>query len=451
MSLHEDLQSICEAALEAVDPGAAVRRFLHCDGETLHAGDASWGLSALGRILVIGFGKAAMPMTAAAVNILEQWIAQGLVITKYDHAKGYDLPQQIKIIEAGHPIPDATGQQGAEKVMSLLEATDERDLVIVLISGGGSALLPLPVEGVTLPELQQITELLLRSGATIDKLNAVRKHLSRVKGGQLARLAMPATVVTLILSDVVGDPLDVIASGPTVPDTTTYADAWAVLERYDVQSQAPISVLTHLERGIARQRDETPKPGDACFENVHHHVVGSNRQAARAAVKEAEALGYRALLLTTFVEGEAREVAKVASALTKGVHVHGDPLAAPACLVWGGETTVTVTGGGKGGRNQELALAAALELEGMDDFALMALATDGTDGPTDAGGAIIDGTTIRRARSLGLEPEKALMNNDAYPFLDAVDSLLMTGPTGTNVNDLLVVVIAEALPDSSED
>jgi hydroxypyruvate reductase len=294
-----------------------------------------------------------------------------------------------------------------------------------------------------LSDLQVTTDLLLRSGATIGELNTIRKHLSRLKGGQLARLAAPAPVGVLILSDVVGDPLDVIASGPTVPDPTTYAEAWDVVQRYRLGESLPDSVSRRLRAGVAGQLPETPKPGDPLFAGVHNCIIGSNRLAAQAAVAEARRCGYRALLLTTFVEGEAREAARVAAALARSARVHGDPLSPPACLVWGGETTVTVRGQGKGGRNQELALAAALALEGVPDVLLMALATDGTDGPTDAAGAIVDGGTAARARALGLDPLAALANNDAYPLLSAVGDLLHTGPTGTNVNDLLVILVAE--------
>ena len=307
-------------------------------------------------------------------------------------------------------------------------------MVVCLISGGGSALLTLPVPGMDLTDLQTLTGALLRSGATINEINAVRKHCSRIKGGNLARLAAPATLITLILSDVVGDPLDVIASGPTVPDPATVADAQAVLERYKVQTQKPVPFR------------ETPKPGDPVFEQVQNVVVGSNRLAALAAVEKARQLGYRTLLLGTYVEGEAREVAKVAAALAKGLRAHDDPLPPPACIVWGGETTVTIRGKGKGGRNQELALAAALALEGWPGVLLMALATDGTDGPTDAAGAVITGETVARARSMGLDPWAALEANDSYTFFDKLGGLIRTGPTGTNVNDLLFVLVDETTP-----
>lgn len=436
------LAQIRAAALQAVDPGLAVRRFMRWENETcLRVGDARWEMALVGRVWLVSIGKAAVPMAQAAADVLGTRLTAGVVVTKYGHAEGYPLPSSVTVMEAGHPVPDAAGLQGAEAIIHLLGRVAERDRVLVLLSGGASALTPAPVAGLTLADLQITTDQLLRAGATIGELNAVRKHLDRLKGGQLARLVTPAPVAALILSDVVGDPLDVIASGPTAPDPTTYAMACQVLAQRGVQTQLPATVMAHLQRGRDGAVPETPKPGDPLFARVTNTLVGSNRLAALAAVAAAEQLGYRALLLTTFVEGEAREVARVAAALAKGVRQHGDPLPAPACLVWGGETTVTVRGHGRGGRNQELALAAALALEGLPGVALMALATDGTDGPTDAAGALVDGTTIGAARSLGLDPVAALANNDSYSLLAAVGALMLTGPTGTNVNDLLVMLV----------
>jgi hydroxypyruvate reductase len=271
-------------------------------------------------------------------------------------------------------------------------------------------------------------------------LNAVRKHLSRIKGGQLARLAQPAFLGALILSDVVGDPLDVIASGPTAPDPSTYEDAWNVLEKRGLLDQVPRAVWQHLREGRDGTRPETPKPGDPLFSGVVNVVVGSCLLAAEAAAQAARERCYETLLLTTFVEGEAREVARVAAALAKGVMTHGHPVAPPACLIWGGETTVTVRGNGKGGRNQELALAAAIALEGIPEVTVLALATDGSDGPTDSGGATVDGATASAIRAAGIDPVRSLLENDSYPALDAVGALVRTGPTGTNVNDLLVIL-----------
>ncbi len=443
MNLHDHLMRIQSAALQAVDPAAAVRRSLSLEGSTLVAGDRSWPLDRMHRVFLIGVGKASIPMSEAAAGILGPYLTAGIVVTKYGHAAGAHLPAGVDVVEAGHPVPDEAGQRGAEAIVRLLAEVTADDLVVVLISGGASALLPLPVEGISLADLQTLTDRLLRSGATIGEINAIRKHLSQLKGGQLARLAAPAELLSLVLSDVVGDPLDVIASGPTVPDTTTYAGAWDILQRYGLLEETPESIVQHLRQGMAGACAETPKPGDPLFMRVDTRIIGSNRLAAQAAVEEAVRLGYHALLLTTFVEGEAREVARVAAGLARGILVHGDPLPPPACLVLGGETTVTVRGTGRGGRNQELALAAALALEHLPDVAMMALATDGTDGPTDAAGAIVDGETLQHARAAGFDPYLALEHNDAYPLLDAAGALLRTGPTGTNVNDLLVIVTAQ--------
>ncbi len=381
-------------------------------------------------------------MATAIAEILDERLTQGIVVTKYGHNISQSPVKNLQILEAGHPTPDENSVRGAQAVADCAAQATERDLVICLISGGGSALLTLPAPDLTLADLKALTDALLRSGATINEVNTVRKHCSRIKGGNLARMVAPAPLVTLILSDVVGDPLDVIASGPTVPDPTTVAEAREVLEHYGI-----------VETGETSFFRETPKPGDPAFEQVQHVIVGSNRLAAVAAVEQARQLGFNALLLSTYVEGEAREVAKVAAALTKGICAHGDPLSPPACLVWGGETTVTVRGEGtvsrrghrpygKGGRNQELALAAALALDGWPDVLVMALATDGTDGPTDGAGAIVTGETVARARTLGLDPWAALAANDSYTFFNALGDLIRTGPTGTNVNDLLFMLMS---------
>jgi glycerate 2-kinase len=310
-------------------------------------------------------------------------------------------------------------------------------LILCLISGGGSALMTLPVEGVSLDEMRVLTDLLLRSGAPIQALNTVRKHLSQIAGGQLARLAQPATVIALILSDVVGSPLDVIASGPTVPDTSTFAEAVAVLDQYGIADRVPESIRRHLRAGAAGEIPDTPKT----LPPMQNVIVADNAVAAQAALERAEALGFHALLLSTFIEGEAREVAKVLAALAKEIARSDRPVARPACVILGGETTVTVRGSGKGGRNQELALAAALAIQGMENVIITSLATDGSDGPTDAAGGMVDGTTVTYGSKLGLSAQAALDQNDAYPYLAQVGALLITGPTNTNVNDLMVVCV----------
>ena len=438
---RRDLETIRAAALSAVDPAAAVWRALIRDGDRLLAAGGAWDLAAAGRVTLVAAGKAAVPMTRAALEALSPREPRGIVVTKRGHASGASFPATVAVVEAGHPVPDEAGLAGATALLDLLDGGSEGDLVLVLLSGGASALLPAPAPGLTLDDLAATTGLLLRSGAPIQELNAVRKHLSRLSGGQLARRAAPASVLALILSDVVGDPLDVIASGPTVPDPTTFATALHVLKRRGLLPLVSPAVGDHLERGRDGLVPETPKSGDPSLARVTNHLVASNRLAAEAAVAAAARLGWGTLLLTTFVEGEARAAARVAAALALGVRAHGHPIAPPACLVWGGETTVTVRGAGKGGRNQELALAAAIALDGVPGVTQMALATDGTDGPTDAAGGIVDGETARRAREAGLDPLSSLDSNDSYPLLERAGALMLTGPTGTNVNDLLVLLV----------
>ena len=434
---RDAIRAVQQAALAAVDPEGAVLRHVTRSGDRLTVGGRVYDLAAIDRVWVVGGGKAAPAMVAALHGLLGERLSGGLVVTKYGHADPRHPTGPVDAIEAGHPIPDQAGVEGTQRMADLLAGATERDLVLAVLSGGGSALLVLPAPGLTLTDLQDTTDLLLRSGATIVELNAVRKHLSQIKGGGLARLAGRAPVVSLILSDVVGDPLDVIASGPTAPDPTTFAEAWAVVERYGLVERLPEGTRRHLQAGLDGDLPDTPKPDDPLFERVHNLLVGNNRLAAEAAVEVARANGLNALLLSTYIEGEARQVARVAAALAKEMVAHGRPAPLPACLVWGGETTVTVRGQGKGGRNQELALAAALALEGLPQVLLVALGTDGTDGPTDAAGAVATGKTINRARSLGLDPVAHLENNDAYPFFHALNDLILTGPTGTNVNDLM--------------
>lgn len=435
---RRQVASVLEAALRAVEPGAAVRRLLSSEAGVLHVGQQTYPLDRYAHVYVVGGGKAGAPMAQAIEDLLGDRITAGQVNVKYGHA----LPtNRIHVTEAGHPLPDQAGLAGTQRIAQTLAAAGEDDLILCLISGGGSALMSLPVEGVTLADMKRFTDALLRRGATINEINALRKHLEQLKGGRLMQLAHPATVVSLILSDVVGNPLDVIASGPTVPDTTTFQEAYALLERYDLLAEAPASIVGHLRRGARGKIAETPKHGDPIFERTQNLIVASNGIAARAAQRAAKEQGLHTLLLSTYVEGEAREVARVLAAIAKEIVASATPLAPPACVIAGGETTVTVRGQGKGGRNQEMALMAALQLDGLDDAAIVCLATDGTDGPTDASGAIADGTTLRRARALNLDARAFLERNDSYYYFEALGDLLMTGPTNTNVNDLLFVFV----------
>jgi hydroxypyruvate reductase len=435
--LRKDLWRIAQAALAAVTPEGCIRRAIRLDGERLSVEGRVYDLADVRRLLVAGFGKASARMAAALEEILGDRIAAGLVVT----ADGYKVPTaRVEVVEAAHPVPDARGLAAARRIAELVSGAEEGDLVVVLISGGGSALLTLPAEEVSLSDLMRTNELLLRSGAKIQEMNAVRKHLSQVKGGQLARLASPAQVVSLILSDVPGDPLDSIASGPTAPDPTTFQDAARILKRYGLWDEVPQGVRARIEAGLQGEVPETPKPGDPVFELVQNVIVGSGRVAAEAAREEGASLGYQAQILTTTLEGEASEVGKVLAALARELVRFRRPIAPPALLVAAGETTVTVRGSGKGGRNQELALSAALGIEGLSGVAILSLGTDGRDGPTDAAGGMVDGGTTARIRTAGVDPEGALVENDSYHALKAASDLLVTGPTGTNVADLYLVL-----------
>ena len=421
MTLRKDARTILKAALAAADPTAAVEAALRGRKD----------LERYERIFVVGAGKAGGTMAKAAEKVLGTRISAGCVNVKDgDGAK----TRRITLRPCGHPVPDERGVAGAQAIMELCGAAGARDLVICLLSGGASALTPCPAPPVTLAEKQETTRLMLACGATIHELNALRKHISLFKGGQLARLAAPAKVLSLILSDVVGDNLDVIGSGPTAPDASTFGTALAVLDKYGLRGRVPASVRGRLERG----EGETPKRGDALFSKVENLIVGSNQKSLEAAARSAKALGYRTMILASTIEGETRDVARVHAAIARQIRVSGQPLRAPACVISGGETTVTIRGEGKGGRNQEFALAAALDMAGLKDTLILSAGTDGTDGPTDAAGAVADGDTVRRSKR---SAEEALRNNDSYPFFQDLRDLVITGSTGTYVMDLHLILV----------
>lgn len=426
------VKEILSAALKAADPADAVEK--RC--ARIRAIHGAGGYS---RLLVIGFGKAAIPMARAMEAGLGELITTGAVITKYGHSANHGLTK-VRVHEAGHPLPDENGVKGTEEIVALAGTADEGTLAVVLISGGGSALFVSPAKGISLEEKQETTAQLLRAGAEIQELNTVRKHLSRVKGGRFAELLYPAATVSLILSDVIGDPLDVIASGPTSPDSTTYADALATLESYGLLGSAPHAVVDTLENGLKGLLPETPKEGDPMFGIVENVIIGSNRLALDAAKTAAESLGMGAEIHSAEVSGQAGDAGRrlALKALTAKLHKGGRT---PECLISGGETTVTVTGTGYGGRNMELALAFAVEIEGVPGITLLSAGTDGTDGPTDAAGAVVDGMTVIRARARGLDADEYLRNNDSYTFFLKAGGLLVTGPTGTNVMDIQILVI----------
>ena len=429
-SPREAAAAIWRMALAAGDVAPLVARHLRVDGSALTAADVTFDLNRLQRILVLGVGKAGAAMARTAESILGGRVSEGFVVVK----DGYRLPTaRIEVAEAGHPVPDARGLEASARLLTLAASATERDLALVLVSGGGSALTPAPAEPITLEEKQVVTRLLLEAGATIGELNTVRKHLSRFKGGLLARRAQPATVITLALSDVIGDPLDVIASGPTAPDPSTYGDALEVLEARGVLARAPASVVERLRAGARGAIEETPKPGDRIFERVRNVVIGNNALIVQAAAAAAERLGYRPYVLTRALQGEAREVGRE---LVERARL----LPGPVCMLAGGETTVTVRGGGRGGRCQEAALAAALSMKADEDLVVLAAGTDGTDGPTDAAGGLVDAGTLGRGRAAGRDAARALGDNDAYRFLDASGDLVVTGPTNTNLLDLYLAL-----------
>ena len=437
-SLRGDAKKIFLQALRAADPNHILSSHISLRKNVLRVGKKTYPLSRFDRVLVVGTGKASAAMAANLEKILGSRITAGWINVKYDH--GCKL-RRIHAQEAGHPLPDEKGFRGAKEIVRLMRTLKERDLVIFLISGGGSALLPSPRPGITLEEKQRVTDLLLRSGATIQEINVLRKHLSVLKGGGLARIAYPATLISLILSDVIGDPLDAIASGPTVPDPTRFEDCARILYRYELWEKIPPPVARHIREGVEGKKEETLKEGNPAFEKVYNRIVGNNLLAMKEAQKKAKALGYRTVMLSSLVEGETREVAKVHAAVAKEVLLSGNPIPPPACILSGGETTVTLKGKGKGGRNQEFALALALEIAGWKEIVGLSAGTDGTDGPTDAAGAFVDGGTLSRAKDLGLDPWVNLRENDSYPFFERLGDLLITGPTGTNVMDLRVLLI----------
>lgn len=437
-------KSIFLKALSAVDPSMILKDRIRIEKDYLRIKmdenlEKTFNLNTFNKIFVVGTGKASNSMALAIEEIFGNRITKGLITTKYGHL----LPlKKTEIIEAGHPIPDQNGYEGAKKIQNLLKESGPNDLVIFLLSGGGSALLPFPAEGIGLKEKQEVTQLLLDCGADIKEINTIRKHISQMKGGWLAKWAYPSTVIGFILSDVVGDQLDIIGSGPTVPDPSTFGEAWEILKKYDLLNEISPSIQKYLQLGKEGKKEETPKPIEVVFEKIYNSLIGSNILALRAAEKEASSLGFNTLILSSSIVGETREAARFHSAIAKEVISSGNPIPKPACILSGGETTVTIKGNGLGGRNQEFVLAGAIEIVGIEKVVLLSGGTDGTDGPTDATGAVADHTTVHRAKSMGLDPKAHLENNDAYPYFQKLGDLLITGPTHTNVMDVRILLVA---------
>ena len=426
-----------ETALSAADPKVSIRNNVKLKDKTLQIMGNRYLLNDFDSIHVIGAGKASGHMAEALFGILHDKITDGFVIIP-ENLKARLRTGKIKLWKASHPIPNYIGVKGVRQMLATVNSVTERDLVICLISGGGSALMPLPYDDLTIADKQKVTGDLLRSGATILEINAVRKHLSAIKGGRLAESLQRAHTVSLIISDVVGDRLDTIASGPTVPDSTTFIDAAHILKKYDLWNSLGVKVKRTIEKGLSGEISETPKPGSRIFRNVRNFVIANNEQACEAASNYLKSSGIDVMFLTTFLQGEAREVGRSVASLAKEMkdRQHGKP----AAVIMGGETTVTVTGKGKGGRNHELVLAAAKGISELGNTAVASIDTDGIDGNSNAAGAIADAFTIKRAQRAKLDPEKFLQNNDSHSFFKRLCDTIQTGPTGTNVNDLLILL-----------
>jgi hydroxypyruvate reductase len=438
-NMRNDALAIFNASLQAVDPENAVHRFLDREGDLLRVGrESAIDLQDYEEVLVVGAGKASAAMAKAVDEILHDRSVRGLICVKY----GYELElDRIRVVQAGHPVPDADGTVAAREIMRLASEATERYLIIACISGGGSALLPAPPPGISLDEKQYLTKRLLEVGADIHEMNSIRKHLSLVKGGRLMKAAFPARVINLMLSDVVGDDPGVIASGPFAPDSSTFQDTLRILQKYDMMKDAPESVLSWLKRGFSGELPDTPKPGDPIFSKVTNVIVGSNIQALIAGKQAAEALGYNTMILSSSVQGNTAEAALLHGAIAAEIRTSGNPVPPPACVLSGGETTVHVRGPGKGGRNQEFALWLIEAAAKIPDSLFFSAGTDGTDGPTDVAGALVDSSSLERARLLHLYPEYFLTRNDSYHFFSSLGDLVKTGPTRTNVMDVRIVLV----------
>ena len=436
MNYSETAINIFKAGIESVKPDRLIRANVSIRSGNLVIGRQEFDLTAIEKIRVVGAGKASGLMAQALEEVLGDHISSGTVVVKYGHKAPC---RKIEILEAAHPYPDAAGVDATRKVMQICRDAGEKDLVICLLSGGGSALLTDYPEGSSLEELMQFSKAVVNSGATINEINAVRKHLSMVKGGQLARLAYPARMVSLMLSDVVGDPLDVIASGPTVADPTTFRDAVGILAKYGIDGGVPKCLMERLSDGCAGRVPETPKLGDPLLDRTANLVIGSNRLALESGLNFAKKKGLKGVIVTDRLEGNTEDVAALiinqSTEIKKSVHE-------PYCLLFGGETTLKVTGSGMGGRNQHLALKAAFLLRDLDNVTLLAGGTDGTDGPNDMAGSVVDCTTWEKAADAGIDGRKYLDNFDSFHFFQKSGGHVFTGPTMTNVMDMIIVILA---------
>ena len=435
--LKKNALEIFYAGLKAADPDIWIRDFILLEGNLLKIGDRVYNLGKYKNIYIVGFGKASGFMAATLEALFMERIKAGIVNVR----NGYVAPCKIiKVNAAGHPIPDEASIKGTLEIIQLLKDAEKNDLVFCLISGGGSALFELPFDGISLEDIQKITKLLLNSGARIDEVNAIRKHISQVKGGRLVKICK-AEIISLILSDVVNDTLSAIASGPTSPDASTFMDCKMILMKYDLFHKIPSSISKHIQNGLDGTIEETPKSTDKIFDKICNIIIGNNRTALKTSYQKAIELGYNTSILSSYIKGEAREVAKVFSAIAREIHWYGGPVKRPACIIAGGETTVRVHGNGMGGRNQELVLSAAMEIDGLENTVILSVGTDGIDGNTNAAGAIADGSTVIRAKGIKMNPETYLDDNNSYSFFKGLNDLIVTGPTRTNVMDIMLLIV----------
>lgn len=443
--LGEDACKIMSSAIKAVDPYECIKDNIKYNGQSLIIGEYQVSTDDVDRIFVIGLGKASVPMAISVIDILGEEIDFAAVVTKSKvFHKFNDYGEKLKVFIGGHPVPNEESVHATKSILEYIPKLTTKDLVLVLISGGGSALFTAPVTGVSLNDFQKMTEILLKSGAEIKEINTMRKHLDEVKGGRLALRLQPARIFTLILSDVVGDRLDMIASGPTVPDPTYFKDALAIVKKYHLKEKFPQSIISYLENGVGGRVVETLKPEFTKNFNLNNILIGSNYLSAKAGYERARGLGYRSLILSTYMTGETRNAAEFLRGIIRSEITHDIPLEKPACLILGGETTVEVTGSGLGGRNQDLVLRMVESISGIPKLLFISLATDGEDGPTDAAGAAIDGLVFGDgAAEEGLEVTAHIKNNNSYEYLDRTGALIRTGSSGTNVNDLVIILFGK--------
>lgn len=442
--VRDDLKALYTAAIAAVNPATAVETHLARNNEILQlrAGGRVYKEYRLGdfsRVIVVGAGKATAPMARAVEALLGDRIDAGLICVKYGYTDRLD---RVTTIEAAHPVPDSSGVEGARKIVELLNGAGEGDLVISLISGGGSALLPLPPDPISLEDKRETTALLLKCGASIHEINTVRKHLSLVKGGNMAKAAGRATVINLMISDVVGDNMDVIASGPFVPDRSTFRDAGEILDKYGLSEKVPSPVAGRISAGARGDIEENPGPGDPVFAKVTNLIVASNIMALQAARDEAVSRGYNSVILSSMIEGDTGDAAAWHARIAREILASSNPVPAPACVISGGETTVVVTGDGLGGRNMEYAMLAAVQIEGLSRVTMASIGTDGSDGPTDAAGALADGLTLKESRERRMDIRQYINNNDSYHFHEKLGTLIKTGPTNTNTMDVRILLVS---------